>query len=402
MFLCGADVVLSALGRSLFPADTRRLSIFSMGAALTYNRAMVVDPIASTQEKGAAGASPGSGASRRWLRWMLTSVLGTLALVAIFYDVIASGQGLPYLYQRIQTFVTIFLGIFIEAVPFLLAGAIVSGLIAVFVDQSAIDRYLPKAALPGAVVGGLMGVVFPVCECGVVPVVRRLYEKGLPLSIGIAFLLAAPVVNPIVMLSTYSAFGWGAIFAGRIVFSFLIAVVVGFLFSRANPTEVLLPAIRQAHADACCSVHDSAHHHPKVPLGQRFTRSLTLAGDDFLDMGRYLIAGSALAAAMQTIVPQSALLAVGQGPVISVLVMQALAFVLSVCSTVDAFLALAFAGTFTTGSVLAFLVFGPMVDIKSSLMFLGVFQRRTVAYLILLPLLLSMLMGIWWNLNIGW
>jgi len=370
-------------------------------AALMYNLVMVVDPTTPVQENGVAGISSGSASSRQhWLRWMLTLALGTLALLAIFYDVLASGQGLPYLYQRIQTFVTIFLGIFIEAVPFLLAGAVVSGSIAVFVDPSAIDRYLPKAALPGAMVGGLMGVIFPVCECGVVPVVRRLYEKGLPLSIGIAFLLAAPVVNPVVILSTYSAFGWGAILVGRIVFSFLIAVVVGFLFSRAKPAEVLLPAICQAHADACCSIHDQ--HLPKAPLSQRFTRSLTLAGDDFLDMVRYLIAGSMLAAAMQTLVPQSALLAVGQGPVISVLVMQALAFVLSVCSTVDAFLALAFAGTFTTGSVLAFLVFGPMVDIKSSLMFLGVFQRRAVAYLILLPLLLSMLMGIWWNLNIGW
>ena len=368
---------------------------------------MFVDPTKPAPDDVNTGAAPpadshASAPSRQWLRWALTLTLGALALVAIFYDVVVSGQGLPYLYQRIQTFVTIFLGIFIEAVPFLLAGSIVSGLIAVFVDQSAIDRYLPKAALPGAMVGGLMGVVFPVCECGVVPVVRRLYEKGLPLSIGIAFLLAAPVVNPVVILSTYSAFGWGAIFVGRIVFSFLIAVVVGFLFSRATPEEVLLPDVCQAHADACCSVHDHDHHQPKEPLSRRFTQSFTLAGDDFLDMVRYLIAGSMLAAAMQTLVPQSALLAVGQGPVVSVLVMQALAFVLSVCSTVDAFLALAFAGTFTTGSVLAFLVFGPMVDIKSSLMFLGVFQRRAVAYLILLPMLLSMLMGIWWNLNIGW
>jgi uncharacterized membrane protein YraQ (UPF0718 family) len=109
-----------------------------------------------------------------------------------------------------------------------------------------------------------------------------------------------------------------------------------------------------------------------------------------------------LAAGMQTLVPQSALLAIGQGPVISVLAMQVLAFVLSVCSTVDAFLALAFAGTFTTGSVLAFLVFGPMVDIKSSLMFLGVFQRRIVVYLIALPMLLALLMGVWWNLNLRW
>jgi uncharacterized membrane protein YraQ (UPF0718 family) len=118
-------------------------------------------------------------------------------------------------------------------------------------------------------------------------------------------------------------------------------------------------------------------------------------------MVRYLILGCLLAAGMQTLVPQSALLTIGQGPVISVIALQALAFVLSVCSTVDAFLALAFSATFTTGSLLAFLTFGPMVDIKSALMFLSVLQRRVVFYLILLPLTMTMLIGIVWNLYIG-
>lgn len=214
-------------------------------------------------------APPVSSPRARWLRWGLTTLLASAALTAIFYDAFVNGDGLPYLYQRIQTFVTIFLGIFIEAAPFLLAGALVSGLIAVFVDQSVIDRHLPKAALPGALIGGVMGIVFPVCECGVVPVVRRLYEKGLPLSIGIAFLLAAPVVNPVVILSTYSAFGWGPVFVGRIVFSFLIAVVVGLIFSRAKPEEVLLPTVCQAHHDACCHVHNHDPHLPQAPLGRR-------------------------------------------------------------------------------------------------------------------------------------
>lgn len=371
---------------------------------LAYNRRMFVDEpqVAPPTDSVRSPTRPADSLRSRWLRWLLTVLLAAAAIIAVFYDAFVNGDGLPYLYQRVQTFVTIFLGIFIEAAPFLIAGSIVSGLIAVFVDQSAIDRYLPKAALPAALAGGAMGMVFPVCECGVVPVVRRLYEKGLPLSIGIAFLLAAPVINPIVILSTYSAFGWGPVFVGRIVFSFLIAVVVGLLFSRARPEEVLLPTVCQAHHDACCSVHDHSHHLPSAPLGQRFTQAFNLAGDDFFDMARYLIVGSMLAAGMQTLVPQSALLAVGQGPVLSVIVMQALAFILSVCSTVDAFLALAFAGTFTTGAVVAFLVFGPMVDIKSSLMFLSIFQRRVVAYLIVLPLMLSLLMGVWWNLNLGW
>ena len=103
---------------------------------------------------------------------------------------------------------------------------------------------------------------------------------------------------------------------------------------------------------------------------------------------------------MQTLVSQEVLITLGKGPVVSVLVMQGLAFLLSVCSTVDAFLALAFVGTFTTGSIITFLTFGPMVDIKSTLMFLGVFQRRTVLYLILLPLLMSLLIGVWLNLNV--
>lgn len=378
---------------------------------------MIVERPKASSSAEASSPSPLAAADRRvrWMRWGLTLLVVAAALGAIFPEALRGG-GAAYFYQRIQTFVTIFLGIFIEAVPFLIAGSIVSGLIAVFVDQAIIDRYLPKAALPAALVGGSMGLIFPVCECGVVPVVRRLYEKGLPLSIGVAFLLAAPVINPIVILSTYSAFGWGPVFVGRIVFSFLIAAAVGFLFGRARPEEVLRPAVCQArddealhhpHGEECSHPHDpNTHHHshhlPGAPLGLRLRQGLNLAGDDFFDMARYLILGSMLAAGMQTLVPQSVLLAIGQGPVISVLAMQGLAFVLSVCSTVDAFLALAFAGTFTTGSVLAFLVFGPMVDIKSSLMFLGVFQRRVVIYLIMLPMLLSLLMGVWWNLNMRW
>lgn len=364
---------------------------------------MIVEPTqqvaqAQVEVPLVGGAPPKRGQA---LRWLLTAGLILLALSAIFYDTLATGAGLPYLLQRFQTFVTIFLGIFIEAVPFLLAGSVVSGLIAVFVDQSLLDRYLPKHPMLGAISGASMGLLFPVCECGVVPVVRRLYEKGLPISIGAAFLLAAPVVNPIVILSTYSAFGWGPVLWGRLIFSFAIAVLVGFLFSRAQPEEVLLPAVNACHHDACCAIHEPVPHAAKPPISNRLGQAFNLAGDDFLDMARYLILGCIIAASMQTLIPQTALLAVGQGSVISVVVMLGLAFLLSICSTVDAFVALAFTSTFTTGSIVSFLVFGPMVDIKSTIMFLGVFKRRAVGYLILLPLLLSLLMGIWWNLNLG-
>lgn len=346
------------------------------------------------EETSLSSPTKATGTTNRWLRWLLMVGLLLLVLGAIFGDALMTGGGRIFLAQRFQTFVTIFLGIFIEAAPFLLVGSLVSGFIAIFVDHDLLARFLPRRALPAAMSGAALGLLFPVCECGVVPVTRRLYEKGLPTSIGIAFLLAAPVVNPVVMISTYAAFGWGPVLWGRVAFSFLVAAIVGLLFHLAQPREVLLPGVQS---------HDHHHHavDPNQRLGARIQSALMTAGDDFLDMARYLIIGTILAASMQTLVPQTTLLAIGQGPVLSVLAMQALAFVLSVCSTVDAFLALAFSGVFSTGSIISFLTFGPMVDIKSSLMFLGIFQRRVVFYLIVLPFLLTLLIGIFWNLNVG-
>ena len=314
----------------------------------------------------------------------LWRLLVGLLLLGVLIGIVARGEG--NLTAQFQTFVTIFVGIFVEAVPFLLAGSVVSGLIAVFVNQESLARFVPRQPILAAVVGSLLGFTFPVCECGVVPVTRRLYQKGLPLPVGIAFLLAAPVVNPVVLLSTYAAFGWGPVLIGRLVFTILIAFGVGLLFTLAQPDEVLLPGAADEHSHG--------HSQAALPLRERLWLALTVGGDDFFDMARYLIVGSLLAATMQTLAPQNTLLALGSGPLLSVLLLMVLAFVLSVCSTVDAFLALSFVSSFTPGSIIGFLVFGPMVDIKSSLMFLGVFQRRIVLYLILLPLALSLVAAV--------
>lgn len=320
-------------------------------------------------------------------------ILGLFVLVILLGVLPNSGN--TTVNGRFQTFTTIFLGIFIEAVPFLLAGSLVSGLIELFVDQESIAKIIPRRALPAAMVGSVLGFVFPVCECGVVPVTRRLYQKGLPLSVGIAFLLSAPVVNPVVIASTYFAFGWGPIFYGRFIFSILIAFIAGLIFHFAKPDEILLPA-----EESGMHLHEHHHDHGET-RSEKVWNSLVIAADDFMDMVRYLILGSMLAGLMQTLVPQSTLLSFGSGAVTSVVALMVLAFVLSICSTVDAFLALSFVTTFTPGSILGFLVFGPMVDIKSALMFLGVFKRRIVLYLILIPLMLTLLMMVFLNLNVA-
>jgi uncharacterized membrane protein YraQ (UPF0718 family) len=295
----------------------------------------------------------------------------------------------------IRDFVTIFLGIFIEAVPFLLAGTLVSGFLDVFVSREQLRRFIPGRGVKTVAAGVLLGLFFPVCECGVVPVTRRLFQKGVPLSAGITFLLAAPVMNPVVIVSTWAAFGFGRILVGRVFLAMGIAGLVGLLFSlHPRPEETMVTSGNPSHA---CVIPDRLTPGLRV----RLYHALLIAGQEFFEMGRYLVVGALLAAAMQTIVPQAAILRIGQGPISSVVMMLILAFVLSVCSTVDAFLALAFAGNFTTASLLAFLVFGPMVDLKSTLMFLGVFKRRIVAYLILLPLQLVFLLAVFANLNLG-
>ncbi len=322
-----------------------------------------------------------------------TIVLGmacvALVLVARAQEAIAPALG---------TFSTRFLGIFIEAAPFLAIGSLVSGLIEVFVDRNVLARAIPRNPYLAGLAGMGLGFVLPVCECGVVPVTRRLYTKGIPLSVGATFLLASPVMNPIVLASTWAAFGPGPVLVGRYVITAVVAVAIGWLFAAAaRPAEVLQPRSLALVGGG------SAEATPFVaaPVLARLRTGLSIATDEFFDMCRYLIVGSLLAASMQTLVSQDALVALGRGPVTSVLTMQLLAYGLSVCSTVDAFLALAFAGTFTTGSILAFLTFGPMVDVKSTLMFLSVFRPRTVAYLVLLPLLMTTAIGVWINLNVA-
>ena len=310
----------------------------------------------------------------------------------------------------LSTFSTRFLGIFIEAAPFLLLGTLTSGLIEVFINRNHITRLVPRNPLLSATFGVLLGFVLPVCECGVVPVTRRLFAKGLPISVGVTFVLASPVMNPIVLASTWSAFGVGPVLIGRYVITAIVAAAIGLIFAaRGRPRDILRAASMVAVSggavvspprDIAMPAEVEATPRPSMLL-PRLRAALSLASDEFVDMGRYLIIGSALAATMQTLVSQDVLLSLGRGPVSSVITMQVLAYVLSVCSTVDAFLALAFRGAFTTASILTFLTFGPMVDMKSTMMFLGVFRPKTVVYLVALPLLMTMAIGIWLNLNVA-
>lgn len=343
---------------------------------------------------------------RRLLFWLALAVLA-LALW------VGSGLLVPAILEpwraQLTGFVTIFLGIFIEALPFLLAGTLVSSALHLFVSDAHLQRICPRRALPAALSGTLLGLLFPVCECGSVPATRRLLAKGAPLPLGLAFVLASPVINPIVIASTWVAFnGDPLLVGGRIALTALVAFVVALVIGVVRqPEQLLAPMVADEHHAACCHNHAHDHHHDAGHGQQtggalsRLAAVLGHTGAELFEMSRFLVIGALIAAAMQTIVPQSTLIALGEGPLLSVVVLMALAVVLSICSTVDAFVALAFVGTFSPGAILAFLVFGPMVDIKSVLLYTTTFRRRVVALVVLLTFQLILLASIIVNYHVG-
>ncbi len=331
---------------------------------------------------------------------------------------------------------TLFLSLLVEAFPFLLLGVLFSGLLLFFVDERKLVKWMPKNPFLGALVGSCIGFLFPVCECGNVPVARRLLMQGVPSSVAIGFLLAAPTINPIVFWATWTAFrDQPEIVFMRVGFSLAIATIIGWVFSiqkdlrpflqpavarsiptkrsekLQNPSLVASSPLLQAGtyfmgADgrrmdvAELQASMVAANTAGKPLSYKLNLLLENTVQELRELGGVLVLGSAIAACLQVFVPRDLILGLGQGPVTSILAMMLLAAVVSICSTVDSFFALSFASTFTTGSLLAFLVFGPMIDLKGIGLMLSIFKARAVFYLFALAAMLTFLLTLAVNLYV--
>lgn len=320
---------------------------------------------------------------------------------------------------------TLFLSLLVEALPFLLLGVFLSSALLLFVDEQQLIERMPRNPIAGAFVGSCVGFLFPVCECGNVPVARRLLSKGAPTAVAIGFLLAAPTINPVVIWSTWVAFrGQPEIVIWRVIFSLIVATFMGWVFSfQRDPRPMMQPDL----ADRMLYRVERASNPEKSILLQSGTYllgqgasplRLDEAADDrstpkrsqkifsagslsqFVDnsiqelreLGGMLVLGSAIAAAIQVLVPREVVLSLGQGPVTSILAMMLLAAIVSICSTVDAFFVLAFASTFTTGSLLAFMIFGPMIDLKAIGLLFSIFKPKIVFYLFAIAAQLTLLL----------
>jgi uncharacterized membrane protein YraQ (UPF0718 family) len=326
--------------------------------------------------------SAGLRAEPGWLRlargWETTTVsealFGRLLGVFVLLVVVASATGLGH-GAAVQTFLLIFTSIAIEALPFILVGAIASAAIAVFLPEGALGSIarLPRGLqIPAAAFGGF---AFPVCECGSVPVARRLIARGVNPGAGIAFMLASPVLNPLVLGSTWVAYGGHArgaeMVAGRATLGLFAAALAGTVIGRTGAAGLLRPR---------ASDHE-LHVHAVGATGRAVDFSNYLVSD-FLFMGKFIVLGAALSAFVQAAVPQSVVSALGGTPVLAASSLMAVAFVLSLCSEADAFIAASFT-SFSPGAQLAFLVLGPIADLKLSVLYSATFRRWFVARLLL-------------------
>jgi uncharacterized protein len=321
-----------------------------------------------------------------------------------------------------QDFALAFLSILFEGAPFILLGTLISGFIDIYLPPGTMERFLPKNKTLAVIMAGFMGAIFPVCECAVVPVIRRLVRKGLPVSCGITYMLAAPIVNPITALSTWKAFqgqGPALMTSSRLLLGFLLAVAVGLIVSRMRLVSVLRsklvdelekesPEIASELADptieptagedhredvqrhghdhdhehdhSCCGHdHGHEHHHHAPAAGSRLVAAFRSSMKDFVDVGVYFTIGVAITALFNTGIAPGAewLDTLAENPVAAPAALMALAFILSLCSTSDAFIA-ATLDKFSWGAKLAFLTYGPMMDVKLIFLYQTVLRKNFI------------------------
>lgn len=286
-----------------------------------------------------------------------------------------------------------FLSILLEGVPFILLGSLISGVVDVFVSSERMSRLLPRNSTAAILLSGLLGLIFPMCECGSVIVIRRFIKKGLPLSAAVTYMLGAPIVSPVVALSTFAAFkGQNPILMTvlRLALGYGIAVVIGGIVHRIGRAKLLQPGViagdrERARTGLRTTAAPTTEDFSVVIEAASFRQKLLLAVQsataDFLDVAFFLIIGAAIASVFNTAVDQSVILPLATNPPLAIMAFMVFAAGLALCSTTDAFVAASLPVIFPMSAKLAFLVFGPMFDLKLFWLYGLIFRFRAVAIL---------------------
>jgi hypothetical protein len=316
---------------------------------------------------------------------------------------------MPWFSFHSGDFSVAFLSVLLEGIPFLLLGSLISGLVDAFVSPERLSKILPRHPLAAICLSGLLGLVFPMCECGSVVVIRRFLRKGLPVGCAVTYMLGAPIVSPIVALSTFAAFRGQhplEMTLLRLGLGFLIAVIVGMVLERFSAASILQPGVlgpsgTESAAPARAGLRIASTPAPESELPSSFLgklqRAVYAAATDFMDVAVFFVIGAGITAVLGTAVDRALLTPLAGNPLLAIFAMMLVAVALALCSTTDAFIAATSFPGFPMSAKLAFLVFGPMFDLKLYWLYGLLFKRRTV-----LLLALGLFFGIGlicWRLN---
>jgi uncharacterized membrane protein YraQ (UPF0718 family) len=274
---------------------------------------------------------------------------------------------------RLNELVVVFVSIFLQSQPFVLLGVFASALVQRYLSAERLARWLPRGRLSLVLLASGFGFVAPVCDCGVIPLARRLGAKGLPLYAATTFILAAPVVNPVVLASTAVAFqGDWTIVGLRMAMTLSVAVTVGLLAATLMPEAP--PLFVPGPATSAGSV--------EAPSLRALADIVEHAAAEYFDIALFIVLGALFTAVTQTFVPRGDLVALGSSRIGSVAALMPLATLLSICSEADAFVARAFAATFSTGALLAFMTIGQIVDLRNGVLLFRTLPGRLVALIV--------------------
>ena len=303
----------------------------------------------------------------------------------------------------------VFISIFLESLPFLLLGAVISSIIETYVSNDMIAKIIPKNKILGSIVGVFLGFFLPACDCAVIPVSKRLLKKNVPIHVAISFMLASPIINPVVLLSTYKAFYqtnpeifWCRLFLG-IVISLLVGIIMGILFGKK---EIIMNRLLDDDECEHCHNHeprsdedfkelveevdreDHIHNchcysnHGSHSFKSDFLSICRHTAYDLFEVVKYLIFGAIVASMFQVLLPRNVLMIFQNNQILSIIVLMVFAYLISLCSTSDSFVGKSLLSTFQEGPIIAYLLLGPMIDIKNTIVLLGNYKKSFVWTLI--------------------
>lgn len=281
-----------------------------------------------------------------------------------------------------KSFISTFLSIVVESLPFILIGSIVSAIIQLFIKEETLEKILPKNKILSIILASFMGIFVPLCECAIVPISRSLIKKGVPIGTATTFMLSVPIINPIVLLSTYYAFSnnLNIVFL-RIFAGIFISIFIGLILEVLTKNKSIIKDDNNYLLPCDCGCEN---FYIKQGFFTNLRNLIDHTSKEFLDISRYFIFGALLASIVSVSMNSLNIDFKNIAPSFGIIIMMILTFLLSLCSEADAFVAKGFLSSFGSSGVIAFLILGPMLDLKNVILLLGTFKKKYVLSLIIL------------------